>query len=159
MSSVITMSWPLRQAMCRGVLPSRFVASTWHKKRYKKLVNHATVKPKHGFTLEAAWSNCQQVRLIIKSCWDHKPDWILGCLTLTPLHTTCIIKMFPAKSNLACECVSQAQVFTNRGCVFFEVYYWQVSSFQLIAGSTLIGFLHCNVFFIFINGSFVFSLG
>ena len=29
---------------------------------------------------------------------------------------------------------------------FLEIYRWQVSSFQLIAGSTLIGFLYCNIF-------------
>ena len=38
--------------------------------------------------------------------------------------------------------VSWAQVSTPRGYVFF----FYVSSFQLIAGSTLIGFLYCNVF-------------
>ena len=41
---------------------------------------------------------------------------------------------------------SRAQVSTHRGYVFFEVYRSQVSSFQLIAGSTLIGFLEGNVF-------------
>ena len=36
------------------------------------------------------------------TCFGSKPDWILGCLTLTPLHTFCMIKMPPAKSNLVC---------------------------------------------------------
>ena len=31
-------------------------------------------------------------------------------------------------------------------CSLFNVYRWQVSSFHLIAGLTLFGFLHCNVF-------------
>ena len=34
--------------------------------------------------------------------------------------------------------VSRAQVSTHRGQVFFEVIRWQVTSFQLIAGSSLI---------------------
>ena len=34
--------------------------------------------------------------------------------------------------------VSQAQVSTHRGRVFFEVIRWQVTSFQMIAGSSLI---------------------
>ena len=41
---------------------------------------------------------------------------------------------------------SRAQVSTHRGYMFWGVYHWQVSSFQLIAGSTIIGFLYCNVF-------------
>ena len=36
--------------------------------------------------------------------------------------------------------VSQAQVSTHRGQVFFEVICWQVTSFQMIAGSSLIFF-------------------
>ena len=34
--------------------------------------------------------------------------------------------------------VSRAQVLTHRGQVFFEVIRWQVTSFQMIAGSSLI---------------------
>ena len=34
--------------------------------------------------------------------------------------------------------VSWAQVLTHRGQVFFEVIRWQVTSFQMIAGSSLI---------------------
>lgn len=41
---------------------------------------------------------------------------------------------------------SRAQVSTPRGYMFWGVYHWQVSSFQLIAGSTIIGFLYYNVF-------------
>ena len=33
--------------------------------------------------------------------------------------------------------VSRAQVSTHRGRVFFEVIRWQVTSFQMIAGSSL----------------------
>ena len=33
--------------------------------------------------------------------------------------------------------VSRAQVSTHRGQVFFEVIPWQVTSFQMIAGSSL----------------------
>ena len=36
--------------------------------------------------------------------------------------------------------VSRAQVSTHRGQVFFEVIRWQVTSFQMIAGSSLIFF-------------------
>ena len=36
--------------------------------------------------------------------------------------------------------VSRAQVSTHRGRVFFEVIRWQVTSFQMIAGSSLIFF-------------------
>ena len=34
---------------------------------------------------------------------------MLGCLTLTPQHTFCMIKMPPAKSNLACVKSSHAR--------------------------------------------------
>ena len=37
--------------------------------------------------------------------------------------------------------VSRAQVLTHRGRVFFEVIRWQVTSFQMIAGSSLIFFI------------------
>ena len=53
--------------------------------------------------------------------------------------------------------VSRAQVKTHRGYVFFEVYCWQVSNSQLIAGPTLIGFLYCTFFSLTL--SFAFSLG
>ena len=39
-----------------------------------------------------------------------------------------------------------ADVSTHRGYVFFEVYRWQVSNSQLIAGPTLIGFLYWTFF-------------
>ena len=38
--------------------------------------------------------------------------------------------------------LSRAQVFTHRGGVFFEVIRWQVISFQMIAGSSLIFLIH-----------------
>ena len=38
--------------------------------------------------------------------------------------------------------VSRAQVSTHRGQVFFEVIRWQVTSFQMIAGSSLIFLIH-----------------
>ena len=38
--------------------------------------------------------------------------------------------------------VSRAQVWTHRGQVFFEVIRWQVTSFQMIAGSSLIFLIH-----------------
>ena len=38
--------------------------------------------------------------------------------------------------------VSRAQVSTHRGRVFFEVIRWQVTSFQMIAGSSLIFLIH-----------------
>ena len=38
--------------------------------------------------------------------------------------------------------VSRAQVSTHRGRVFFEVICWQVTSFQMIAGSSLIFSIH-----------------
>ena len=37
---------------------------------------------------------------------------------------------------------SRAQVLTHRGEVFFEVIRWQVTSFQMIAGSSLIFLIH-----------------
>ena len=38
--------------------------------------------------------------------------------------------------------VSRAQVWTHRGRVFFEVIRWQVTSFQMVAGSSLIFSIH-----------------
>ena len=38
--------------------------------------------------------------------------------------------------------ISRAQVSTHRGQVFFEVIRWQVTSFQMIAGSSLIFLIH-----------------
>ena len=46
--------------------------------------------------------------------------------------------------------VSRAQVLTYRGQVFFAVIRWQVTSFQMIAGSSCIFFLiHMNYVFFF----------
>ena len=53
--------------------------------------------------------------------------------------------------------VSRAQLSTHRSYVFFEVYRWQVSSFQLIAGSNVIGLFVDKEMFFVINGSFTFS--
>ena len=47
---------------------------------------------------------------------------------------------FPADQNHLT--VSRAQVSTHRNQVFFEVIRWQVTSFQMIAGSSLIFLIH-----------------
>ena len=54
--------------------------------------------------------------------------------------------------------VSQAQVLTHRGKVFFEVIRWQVTSFQMIAGSSLIFFNSCEICFIFVPHNWNFDL-
>ena len=41
--------------------------------------------------------------------------------------------------------VSRAQVSAHRGRVFFEVFRWQVTSFQMIAGSSLIFSIRINM--------------
>ena len=61
----------------------------------------------------------------------------------------CLWSIDSCQNNLSADqyhmTVSRAQVSTHGGYVFSGAYRWQVSSFQLIAGSTLIGFLYCNV--------------
>jgi len=46
--------------------------------------------------------------------------------------------------------VSRAQVLTHRGQVFFEIIRWQVTSFQMIAGSSLIFFNSYEICFVFV---------
>ena len=63
------------------------------------------------------------------------------------LHTYCtsMLSIDSCQNRVSSEqydmTVSRAQVSTHRGRVFFEVIRWQVTSFQMIAGSSLIFFI------------------
>ena len=65
------------------------------------------------------------------------------------LHTYCtsMLSIDSCQNRVSSEqydmTVSRAQVSTHRGRAFFEVIRWQVTSFQMIAGSSLI-FLSCK---------------
>ena len=119
--------WDLKEPKMNSGAP--WVSKSTHPRKFG---NHVTVhrpsvrttgKPMFNFTLSSSFG-------------------IIGKLILHTYCTSMLWSLDSCQNRVSADhyhlTVSRAQVSAHRGRVFFEVIRWQVISFQMIAGSSLI---------------------
>ena len=92
--------------------------------------------------------------------FDFKLSSSFGSIGKLILHTYCTSMLWSIDScqnRVSADqyhlTVSRAQVSTHRGRVFFEVIRWQVTSFQMIAGSSLMFLIHMKYVVFYMCGT------